>query len=436
MAQIIFAVLLLGTGILFAIGVRRIASNIKLGLPWKAEGSKKERLKQMVLVAFGQKKMFKRPIPALLHLFVYVGFLIVNIEMLEIVLDGILGTHRLFLSSLGNIYPYLIGVFEFFAVTVLLACTVFLVRRNILRLPRFHKKEMGKWPKMDGNLILVFEIVLMFALLSMNATEQLLQATGNEHYAPTGNLFFSALLKPLYASLSASTLVIVERTFWWVHIIGVFIFANYVLFSKHLHIFLAFPNTYFSNLNPKGKMKNMDMVTNEVKLMLGLPGADATPSDTVPRFGVKDVNDLPWKSILEAYTCTECGRCTSNCPANLTGKELSPRKIMMDVRDRAEELGALKRKNGAEAMDEKALVGNYVSEEELLACTSCNACTEACPVNIDPLSIILEMRRYQVMELSKAPQSWTMMFSNLETSFAPWKFPPTDRFKWKEGLKK
>ena len=385
----------------------------------------------MLLIAFGQKKMFKRPIVALLHLFVYLGFLIVNMELLEIILDGVLGKHRIFQEPLGNLYPILINVFEFFAVAVLVSCLIFFIRRNVLRIKRFWQSEMTSWPKLDGNLILVFEIILMVFLLNMNATDTaMVQKAGGEQ-----SFFFSDLFVPLYSGASMEGLHMAERFYWWAHIIGICFFANYVLFSKHLHIFLAFPNTYFASLEIKGKMDNMPEVTNEVKLMLGMPG-DGNPPAEVERFGAKDVTDLTWKNLLDSYTCTECGRCTSNCPANLTGKALSPRKIMMDTRDRLQEVGKAKSKNGKDYEDGKSLLGDYIKDEEIYACTSCNACVEACPVNIDPLNIITQLKRYKVMEEASGPSEWNNMYQNIETSFSPWKFAPTDRFKWADELKK
>lgn len=430
--QVIFLVLLVTAATFFFRSVKRIWGNIKLGLPFDRTDKKSERIKQMLLVAFGQKKMFKRPVPAFLHLLVYAGFLIVNMELLEIVLDGLLGKHRILDGVLGGFYPYLINFFEFFAVAVLLSCVIFFIRRNVVKIRRFHLSEMTKWPKLDGNLILIFEIVLMIFLLNMNATDSLLmEAKGIKQ-----SFFFSDMFKPLYAGASIEGLHLAERFYWWAHIIGICFFANYVPYSKHLHIFLAFPNTYWSNLELKGKMVNMDSVTNEVKLMLGMPveNNDAAPAE-VGRFGAKDVKDLSQKNLLDAYACTECGRCTSNCPANLTGRTLSPRKIMMDTRDRLEEYGSGIKAEGAEFDDGKSLLGDYITEEEIFACTTCNACTEACPVNIDPMNIITELRRFKVMEEAQGPSEWNGMYQNIETSFNPWKFPPSDRKKWAEGLK-
>ncbi|MGB3183273.1 MAG: (Fe-S)-binding protein [Cyclobacteriaceae bacterium] len=443
--QIIFLLLVGVTAFIMAKRIGRISKTIKLGRPLDRSDNPGERLKVMTLVAFGQKKMFKRIVPAILHLFLYVGFILINIEVLEIILDGLIGTHRLFAEPVGHVYGLLINFFEFLAVAVIVACVIFLIRRNLLPIRRFKARELTAWPKLDANLILVIEILLMLAILTMNATDQILQtrvadleAAGMHIYPVTGALFFSSWLIPLFEGMDTQSLVILERAAWWFHIVGIFAFAIYVTYSKHLHIFLAFPNTYYSNLNPKGEMRNMDEVTNEVKMMLGMPveGADQAPPAEIARFGAKDINDLTWKNIMDSYSCTECGRCSAECPANLTGRKLSPRKIMMDTRDRAEEVGASMDKGGKGLEDGKTLLDDYIQREELMACTTCNACVEACPVNIDPLSIILQMRRYITMEESKAPASWNAMYSNIETSMAPWKFPPTDRFNWAADLKK
>ncbi len=416
--------------------IRRIRANIMLGKEEDYSDHKPERWKTMLLVAFGQKKMFKRFIPAFLHLLIYVGFIVINIEVLEFVLDGLTGTHRMFAPYLGDVYPVLMNIFEFLAVGVLFSCVVFLIRRNVLSIRRFKAREMTAWPKLDANLILVIEIVLMLAILTMNAADQLLQESDPEHYTATGTLFFSSMLIPLFDGLSQNALVAIERSMWWFHICGILGFAVYITYSKHLHIFMAFPNTWYSNMIPKGQMKNMDVVTNEVNMMLGLStqGGDTQNPDEIGRFGAKDVNDLSWRNIMGSFACTECGRCTSECPANQTGKLLSPRKIMMDTRDRAEEVGASKAKGGKGLQDGKSLLGDYITKEEILACTNCNACVEACPVNINPLEIIQELRRYVAMEESGTPPSWNAMFQNIETNFAPWKFPPTDRFRWADKL--
>ncbi|SKB46839.1 (Fe-S)-binding protein [Maribacter arcticus] len=432
--NIIFVLLLIvGVGF-FVKNISKLKRNIFLGKESSINDNKSQRWKNMAKIALGQSKMVVRPIAGFLHIIVYVGFVIINIEVLEIILDGIFGTHRMF-SVLGGLYSFLIASFEVLALLVIIAVVVFWIRRNVIRLKRFFKPEMTGWPKNDGNLILYIELVLMFLFLTMNAVDYQLQQMGAEHYAKAGSFPISSFIAPLFENLSISTLIVIERTAWWLHIAGILFFLNYLYYSKHLHILLAFPNTYYGKLTPKGQFKNLQSVTDEVRMMMD-PDADpyAEPAEdaAVPdKFGASDVQDLSWVQLLNAYTCTECGRCTSECPANQTGKKLSPRKIMMDTRDRLEEVGKNIDENNGEFKDDgKQLLNDYISPEELWACTSCNACVEACPISIDPLSIIMDMRQYLVMEQSAAPTDLNNMMGNIENNGAPWPFNQMDRLNW------
>jgi heterodisulfide reductase subunit C len=418
---------------LFTIKAKQIIRNIRLGREEDLSGSPAIRWKNLLLLAFGQKKMFRNPLVAVLHFFVYAGFIIINIEVLEIVLDGIVGTHRLFAQPLGALYNFLIDAFEVLAVLVILACAIFLVRRNFIKLRRFVSKDLEGWPRSDANYILITEIVLMTLFLFLNGSDTLLQARGVEHYAsnPTGNFIISQYLHPLLNNIGIDGLQVIERLCWWLHILGIFAFLNYLPYSKHLHIILAFPNAYFAKLEPMGKMENMPEIQKEVLYAMQPEMATDTADTTAPKkFGAKDVTDLSWKNLLDAYSCTECGRCSAACPANITGKLLSPRKIMMDTRDRMEEIGRNKNKNKEAQDDGKGLLHNYITPEELRACTACQACIMECPVSINPLDIILQLRRYLVMEESSAPPEWNSMFSNVENNFAPWKFSPDERDNW------
>jgi len=435
--NIVFAILLIAGIGYFSANVRKLIRNIKLGLDIDRSDNKTQRFKNMAKIALGQTKMVRRPIAGFLHIVVYIGFIIINIEVLEIIIDGLFGTHRVF-APLGSVYNFLIGSFEILALGVIIAIVVFWVRRNVVKIKRFFSSEMKGWPKSDGNIILYFEIVLMFLFLTMNAADFQLQILEANHYVKAGAFPVSSwLILPLIDNLPESSLIFLERTAWWLHIIGILCFLNYLYFSKHLHILLAFPNTYFAKLTPNGQFPNSEAVTAEVKLMMD-PDADpfATPVATdgveeeVAKFGASDVTDLNWVQLLNAYTCTECGRCTSECPANQTGKKLSPRKIMMDTRDRLEEVGKNIDKNGSFEPDGKQLLNDYITPEELWACTTCNACVETCPVSIDPLSIINEMRRYLVMEESAAPTELNTMMSNIENNGAPWPYNQMDRLNW------
>jgi heterodisulfide reductase subunit C len=431
-STILFLILLIGGFGFFGWNVLKVRSNIRLGRDVERTDNKKERWKTMLLVAFGQKKMFTRPIPALLHFAIYAAFVITQIELIEIIVDGVFGTHRFFHESLGGFYTFIISFIEILSVLALVATIAFLSRRNLLKLPRLNMKEMNGWPKMDANMILFMELILVTCIFTMNGADEVMHkmATGESY-----GFSISSFMGPLFfEGMSLDALHTLERIGWWGHIFMVFAFLNYLPYSKHFHILLAFPNTYYSNLEKKGKFTNMESVTNEVKLMMD-PTADpfAAPAEGAAepqRFGAKDVTDLTWKNLMDSYTCTECGRCTSSCPANITGKLLSPRKIMMDTRDRLTEVGDNLRKHGKDYDDGKSLLGDYITEEELWACTSCNACVQECPVNIDPLSIIVDLRRYLVMEESKVPTELTGMLTNIENNGAPWQFSPTDRLKW------
>ncbi len=427
--QLIFIIL---TGLsvwLFTKNIIRIRKNIFLGKPEDLSDRKNLRLRNLLLLALGQKKMFKNKLVAVMHFIIYAGFIIINIEVLEIVLDGLLGHHRLFLGTLGSFYTFAINFFEILAFGVIAVCVVFLARRNISKLKRFMSKDLNGWPRSDANYILIAEIILMSLFLTMNATDRALQLSGSAHYHDTGNFIISGIFAPLFSGFSEGTLMGIERTCWWLHITGIYVFLNYLPYSKHLHVILAFPNAYYGRLEPLGEMDNMISVQNEVKYMMQ---PELAPADAAapPKFGAKDIFDLKWKNLLDAYSCTECGRCTAACPANITGKKLSPRKIMMDTRDRATAVGKNIDKNGNFADDGKTLLNDYITVEELRACTSCNACAEACPVSINPLEIIYELRRSLIMEDSNAPQEWNGMFTNIETNFAPWKLSPDDRDKW------
>jgi heterodisulfide reductase subunit C len=416
-AEIIFSIVTVGSFFLFGKNLWAIRKNILLGKPVDLAGNTTERWKQVALLAFGQKKMFKNPLVAILHLFVYVGFIIINIELLEIIVDGLTGSHRAFAPLLGEYYDLLINSFEVLAGLVLFAVIIFFIRRNFLTIKRLISKDLNGWPRSDANIILIIEVVLMSLFLTMNAAD------------PETHFILSSYIKPWFNGLNENQLASIEHTAWWIHIVGIYAFMNYLPYSKHLHIILAFPNAYYASLEPKGKMHNMESVQKEVLYAMQpelAPAGAAAPD----RFGAKDVMDLSWKNLMDAYSCTECGRCSAACPANLTGKLLSPRSIMMKTRDRLEEVGKQIQKEGNWKEDGKSLLHDYISVEELRACTTCNACVEECPVSISPLDIIIELRRSLVMEESNAPAEWNGMFSNIENNFAPWKFSPDDRDAW------
>jgi heterodisulfide reductase subunit C len=434
--QLIFLLLTALAVGMFSKRIIAIRRTILLGKEEDYTDQRAARWKNLFLLALGQKKMFKNWPVAVMHLIIYAGFIIINVEVLEIVLDGLLGKHRLFLSFVGvGLYRFLINSFELLAVGVWLVCIVFLLRRNVLKLKRFVSNDLNGWPRTDANYILIVEIVLMTLFLTMNAADTLLQQRGYGHYAEqaTGSFIFSSWMHPLFTPFSNQTLMAIERSCWWAHIAGIFAFLNYLPFSKHLHILLAFPNAYYARLAPAGKMKNMPVIQNEVLYAMQpeLAPANITAPD---KFGAKDVTDLSWRNLLDAYSCTECGRCTAACPANITGKRLSPRKIMMDTRDRLEVMGKNIAANGRFVNDGKTLLHDYITVEELRACTTCNACVEECPVSISPLEIIVELRRSLIMDESNAPQEWNGLFSNVENNFAPWKFSPDDRDKWAKEI--
>ena len=437
--NILFAILLVfGFGYFFS-NIKKIRRNINLGIDVNRKDNPKARWKNMAMIALGQSKMVKRPVSGVLHIIVYAGFIIINIELLEIIIDGLFGTHRVF-AFMGTFYNVLIGSFEILALLVLVAVFIFWIRRNAIKLKRFANKDLTGFPKNDANYILYFEVVLMSLFLFMNATDLHLQNIpgGFSHFITAGSYPVSQFFEPLFNGVSNELVLLLNELFWWLHIIGILIFMNYLYFSKHLHILLAFPNTYYADLNPKGQLDNLESVTNEVKLMMD-PNADpyaAVPENTVPnKFGASDVQDLNWVQLLNAYTCTECGRCTSSCPANITEKKLSPRKIMMDTRDRLEEVGKnIDQNKGVFVPDNKSLLNDYITPEELWACTSCNACVEECPVNISPLSIIMDMRRYLVMEQSSAPMPINAMMTNIENNGAPWQYNQQDRLNWKNEI--
>lgn len=437
-ASIIFILLFAGGSAFFFFNAYKIRRNILLGKKTDRTDRPLERLKVMTLVALGQKKMFDKPISAVLHLFLYAAFMITQIELIEIVLDGALGNHRMFRPSLGGFYTFMVSFIEILSVLAFIGTFAFLARRNLLKVPRLIKSELNGWPKLDANFILLGEITLICFIFMMNGADEVLYSRGLSHAQNLGDhslgLAISSHLGPLlFGGMSEHTLHYIERIGWWGHIITVLSFLNYLPYSKHLHILLAFPNVYYSNLNPPGRFTNLESVSNEVKAMLD-PSFTPPPANPNPanagRFGAKDVTDLSWKQLLDAYSCTECGRCTEVCPANMTGKLLSPRKIMMDTRDRLVEVGKNIDKNG-EFIDDGKSLGSYITNEELWGCTSCNACVEVCPVNIDPLSIITDMRRFLVMEESAAPNELNTMFTNIENNGAPWQFSQADRLNWK-----
>jgi heterodisulfide reductase subunit C len=430
--QFLFIALLASMSYLIAMRFKVILATIRLSQPIQLTDQPSERWKRVFLLAFGQKKMFQKPVVGIMHFLIYIGFVLINVEILEIILDGIFGTHRLFAPFLGTLYPLLLNFFELLAGGVFVACFVFFARRGLFKVSRLQAEnhaELKGFPIQDAYTILIVECVLMAALWTMNATDAILQTRGVEHYQAVGSFIISKNLIPLLSSLSTEVLLLVERLSWWFHIAGILGFALYVTYSKHLHIFFAFPAAYFSSLKSSAYIPSLSAVTHEVKLMLGQPVSGEVAPTTL-RFGARDVMDLNWKNLLDAYSCTECGRCTDECPANQTGKLLSPRKIMMDTRDRLEEVGQILTKNKGQFVEDGKSLMDKISPEELRACTTCQACVEACPMELSPLNIILELRRYQIMEMSDAPSAWNSMFSNIETNQAPWKFNPSDRMNW------
>jgi len=436
LSNILFVIVMVIGIYMFAKNMGKLIRNVKLGRDIDRSDNSSQRWKTVLRVAFGQSKMTKKPLAGLLHIIVYAGFIIINVELLEIIIDGVFGTHRVFAGLLGTFYSYLINSFEILAFLVIFSVVVFWLRRNILKLTRFHKPEMKGWAFNDANNILYIETLLMSAFLIMNAADFNLQQLGAEHYHEVGSFAVSQFIAPLLSGMSETSLIILERGAWWFHIIGILFFMNYLYWSKHLHILFAFPNTYFSKLTPRGELDNLEAVTTEVKLMMD-PNADpyAMPEEGAEepgKLGSSDVLDLNWVQLMNAYTCTECGRCTEACPANQTGKLLSPRNIMMKTRDRLEEVGRIIDEKGKFEEDGKSLLNDYIKPEELWACTTCNACTDACPVLIDPVSIIIDLRRYLVLEQSAAPTELNMMMTNIENNGAPWQYSPADRLNWKD----
>ena len=432
-SSILFSLILIFSILLFVRNCRKLYRNINLGKDINRYDNSKFRFKKMIRLAFGQSKMFDKPIVGILHFIVYVAFVLINIELLEIVIDGVLGTHRFLAPYMGSFYNFLIAFFELLAFAVIISVAVFWIRRNFLKIKRFLSNDLKGWPKNDANYILYIEVVLMFLFLNMNATDQVLQNANYSYYGDYGSFPISSFILPLYDNFEVTSVVIIERASWWLHILGILFFLNYLYYSKHLHILLAFPNTYFSKIKSGGGFDNLDSVYKEVKAMLD-PAVDPYSTNNtnqqIEKFGANDVFDLNWFQLLNAYTCTECGRCSSECPANQTGKLLSPRSIMMKTRDRIEEVGKNIDKNKVFKDDGKKLLNDYITKEELWACTTCNACVESCPIGIDPLSIIIDLRRYMVMEESSAPTEINNMMNNLENNGAPWPFNQQDRLNW------